>query len=175
MASRRSPRDRDRSGRLHLRQVGGRASDGRHAAPHRGICHMARGGFYLSSCPCRPFQGRGGLSGFRGRCWCAGCDGLHYVSIPDCDLPTILVEEGGCFIAVSFSPAEGTVSTSQSVRIAPLEGPEFVGGGVTGLDRCVLREDQAVILEGRYDGRAIEAAIESMVASIEDPAVTLQR
>lgn len=90
--------------------------------------------------------------------------GLQYVSIPGQKLPTILTEECGRFVAVSFSPPDATVSTSSSVRLVPLEGVSFSAGGVSGLDRCTFLNDHEVTLEGRYDEAAVEAAIERMTA-----------
>lgn len=68
---------------------------------------------------------------------------LGYVSIPGQDLPTVVMEDMGEFVALQFGPREGKLSEATAFRVVPTRGVRFGDNPYVDVSGAELLFDEA--------------------------------
>lgn len=89
---------------------------------------------------------------------------LGYVSVPGEELPTVIVEDMGEFVALQFGPAEGKLSEATVFRAVPVNGVRFGG------DSYVDVSGAELLLEEAREADSMESLTAAAYAILEEKA-----
>lgn len=89
---------------------------------------------------------------------------LGYVSVPGQDLPTVIMEDMGEFVAVQFGPWDGKLTEATVFRAVPTRGVRFSANGTVNLSGIEMLHEEA------REAASMEALTEAAYAIIEEKA-----